>query len=206
MKKFLLAAAAVLSMLSIPAFAMDFEEGVHYEVISDEATSEPEIIDFFSVYCGACYQFQPFSRQLASEFPEAYKAYQVDFIAPRDMGEVIVRAWAVAEMLDVASEYKQRIFHEHFVNRNQSNTFEDVKGIFEQMGIAGPQFEQAYGSFAARSLGNRMRSASRDFNIRSTPTFVVNGKYRMIQQGFRDSTNFFNDYMELARFLLNKDQ
>lgn len=85
MKKFLIAMTALFAMLAAPAFAMDFREGVHYEVVSDEATSEPEIIDFFSVYCGACYQFQPFSQALAEEFGEAYKAYQVDFIAPRDM-------------------------------------------------------------------------------------------------------------------------
>ncbi|WP_113906622.1 thiol:disulfide interchange protein DsbA/DsbL [Aliidiomarina celeris] len=206
MKKYVLALVAAVSFFSVQSQAMDFREGVHYEVISETATESPEIIDFFSFYCNACYQFRPFSQMLENEFGDTYKAYQVDFIAPRDMSEVIVRAWAVAQILGVEKEVKDRIFHQHFVRRQNSNSLNDLKAIFEQAGIEAARFDQAYGSFPARSLSNRMRSAASQFNVRGTPTYIVNGKYRMLQQGFRDSGNqFFEHYFELAKYLLNKD-
>ena len=206
MKKYLLALVAAVSLFSVQSEAMEFREGVHYEVISSTATSSPEIIDFFSFYCNACYQFRPFSQMLEDEFPDAFKAYQVDFIAPRNMGEVIVRSWAVAQILGVEKEVKDRIFHQHFVRRQNSNSLNEIKAIFEQAGVEGSRFDQAYGSFPARSLSNRMRSSASEFNVRGTPTYIVNGKYRMMQQGFRDSgSDFFEHYLALARYLLNKD-
>lgn len=206
MKKLLTALVATLILVVAPASAIDFREGVHYEVLATEATSKPEIIEYFSFYCGSCYQFSPFSDKMAQLYPEAFKAYQVDFIAPREMGDVIVQSWAAATVLGVAAEFKQRTFHQHFVERKQSNSLNDIKAIFKQLGVAEPQFEQAYGSFAVRSLTNRMRTAARDFKVRSTPTYIVNGKYQVLQQGFRDSgNNFFADLEALVEYLITKE-
>src|SRR5690554_852719 len=206
MKKLLTALIATIALVAAPASAIDFREGVHYDVIASETTSKPEIIEFFSFYCGSCYQFSPFSDKLAEVYPDAFKAYQVDFIAPRDMGDVIVQSWAAANVLGVAEEFKRRTFHQHFVERKQSMTLNDIKAIFQQVGVSPAQFEQAYGSFAVRSLTNRMRTSARDFNARSTPTYIVNGKYQVLQQGFRDSgTNFFADIEELVEYLITKD-
>lgn len=206
MKKLLIALVATVGLLTVPAHAMDFSEGVHYKEISSEATSKPQIIEYFSFYCGSCYQFSPFSDKLAETYPDAFKAYQVDFIAPRNMGEVIVQSWAAANVLGVADEFKKRTFHQHFVERKQSNTLNDLKAIFNSVGVSPQQFEQAYGSFAVRSLTNRMRTSARDFNVRSTPTYIINGKYQVLQQGFRDSgANFFTDLEELVEYLLTKD-
>ncbi|RUO43769.1 disulfide isomerase [Aliidiomarina taiwanensis] len=206
MKKLLMALVATISLLTIPAHAMDFREGVHYKEISDETTSKPEIIEFFSFYCGSCYQFSPFSDMLADTYPDAFKAYQVDFIAPRNMGEVIVQSWAAANVLGVADEFKTRLFHQHFVERKQSNSLNDVKAVLASVGVSSQQFEQAYGSFAVRSLTNRMRTSAKDFNVRGTPTYIINSKYQVLQQGFRDSgANFFSDLEELVEYLLTKD-
>ena len=206
MKKLLMAVVATISLLTLPAQAIDFREGVHYKEISEQTTSKPQILEFFSFYCGSCYQFSPFSDQLAETYPEAFKAYQVDFIAPRNMGEAIVQSWAVANVLGVADEFKKHTFHQHFVERKQSNSVNDLKAIFERVGVSSPEFEQAYRSFAVRSLTNRMRTSARDYNVRGTPTYIINGKYQVLQQGFRDSgANFFSDLEKLVEFLLAKD-
>ena len=43
-----------------------------------------------------------------------------------------------------------------------------------------------------------------DMDVRATPTFIVNGKYKMLPQGFRDSDDFAADFSKLAGYLLNK--
>ncbi|RUO27051.1 disulfide isomerase [Aliidiomarina minuta] len=204
MKKFWLAIALTIGAMS-SAQAMDFREGVHYEIVSEERTEKTEILDFFSFYCNACYQFQPFSNMLAEEFGDNFKKYHVDFVGPQGMGETIVQAWATASILDVKSELAPAVFRQHFAQRNISNSKDDLKTIFASIGVDGDEFERAYNSFPARSLTNRMRREAQKYDVRATPTFIVNGRYRMMSSGFRDSNNFFDDYLALAKYLVEKD-
>lgn len=46
MKKWLMGFAGALMVAAGFAQAQNFEEGVHYEVVADEATSKPEIAEF----------------------------------------------------------------------------------------------------------------------------------------------------------------
>ena len=41
---------AVLLPLAATSFAATYEEGVHYDVVSDRATRKPEVKEFFSFY------------------------------------------------------------------------------------------------------------------------------------------------------------
>lgn len=209
MKKIMSVFAVALGFLWVawlPAQAMDFKEGVHYEVINQNKTSQTQIIEYFSFYCGSCYQTSPFSEALLKKFPDIFQSYQVEFIAPQSMGSIIVQAWAAAEVLEKAPEFRQAVFHRHFVERRQSNNFNEIKAIFGLIGVPAEQFEQAYGSFAVRSLANKMRSSATNYNVNSTPTYIVNGKYKILQQGFRNSgSQFFEHMEELVDHLLTLD-
>lgn len=206
MKKLWLAMVAVATLgLTLSANATDFREGVHYDVVADQATDEVEIIDFFSFYCGSCYQFQPFGDMLKDEFGDSFKKYHVNFIGPRNMGDVTIRAWAAANILGVADEVSPLIFRKHFQQRNISSSVDDLAEVFAAVGVERDDFDRAYNSFPARSQANRMRREAENFNVSGTPTFIVNGRYRMNPQGFRDSDDFFGEYLALAKFLANKD-
>lgn len=206
MKKFWLAMLAAVSFgVALNAQAMDFREGVHYDVIGDEASEEVEIIDFFSFYCGSCYQFQPFGDMMKDEFGDSFKKYHVNFIGPRNMGDITIRAWAAANILGVSEEVSPLIFRKHFQQRNMSSSIDDLASVFAAVGVDREQFDQAYNSFPARSQANRMRREAENFDVSGTPTFIVNRRYRMNPQGFRDSEDFFGDYLELAKYLAAKD-
>lgn len=206
MKKWWIALTAALTLGVMGSVqAVEFEEGVHYEVISDERTEQREVIDFFSFYCNACFQFQPFSRMLAEEFGDDFKKYPVAFLGPNGMGETTVQAWAAAKVLDVQDEVGPAIFREHFTRRNLSTSLNELQTIFASVGVEADDFERAYNSFPARSLTNRMRRDAENYQIRATPTYIINGRYRMMQEGFRNSSNFFQDYLELARYLAARE-
>ena len=57
MKKFIALAMMALA-LPISAIAAQFEEGTHYEVVSDRASRKPEVKEFFSFYCPACNAYE----------------------------------------------------------------------------------------------------------------------------------------------------
>jgi thiol:disulfide interchange protein DsbA len=207
MKKLWLAMATLVTFgVAGCVQATDFEEGVHYEVVSDEASDGTEIIDFFSFYCNACYQFQPFSQMLKDEYGDDFKKYQVQFIAAQGMGDTIVQAWATAVVLDVTDEVAPAIFRQHFAQRQMSSSLGDLEDIFASVGVDRDEFEKAYNSFPVRSLANRMKREAETYNVRATPTYIINGRYRMKSEAFRDSRNFFEDYFELAKYLVEKDK
>lgn len=207
MKNLWLAIVALAAMgMAASTSAQEFREGTHYDVISDTATDDVEIIDFFSFYCGTCYQFQPFGEMMKEEFGDSFKKYHVNFIGPRNMGDVTTRAWAAANILGVSDEVSPLIFRKHFQQRNVSSSVDELAGVFAAVGVDREAFDSAYNSFPARSQANRMRNAAETFNVNGTPTFIVNGRYRMNAQGFRDSEDFFADYLALAKYLATKDR
>jgi len=206
MKKIILAGISALFFAFTPASAMDFTEGVHYEVVGESRSSSPEIIDFFSLYCNACYQYRPFSDMLKNEFGDAFKKYHVNFVAPRGMSDHIIQIWATAQVLDVDDQFASRVFTRNFARNDWVDSVDKAKQVMNELGVSGEDFDRAHNSFAVRSLSNRMRTAAGTYNVRGTPTYIVNRKYRMLPEGFRDSgSDFFERYLELAKYLVQKD-
>lgn len=197
-----------LFLASLPAVASPsrFQEGVHYTVISDQRSRNPEIIDFFSLYCNACYQFASFGDTLKDEFGDAFRKYHVNIVVPNNvMRENIIQIWATAMVLGIDEAFAERVFQRHFIRNSWVNSVADAKSIFADLGVDEARFDRAWNSMQVRSLTNRMRSLQDTFNVRATPTYIVNRKYQMNPEGFRNSRNFFEDYVALARYLIEKE-
>lgn len=205
MKKWLIALASAAVMAFTPVSAQNFQEGVHYRVVGDTPSSSPEIIDFFSLYCNACYHFAGFSDMLKAEFGDAFKKHHVNLVVPNAvMRDNIQRIHATSIVLGVEEQFVERVFQRHFVRNSFVNTVADAKQIMLDLGVEEAAFDRAFNSFAVTSLSNRMRSLQQQFGVSATPTYVVNRKYQMLQSGFQNSSNFFEEYMALAKYLIEK--
>ena len=205
MKKWLIGFAGALMFATGFAQAQDFEEGVHYEVIADEATSKPEITEFFSFYCVHCYRFEPIAKEMKSAYPDAFKKAHVSFISPRgNVGETMTQAFVVAQKLDKEEELAAAIFDYNFNKNSMLTSKEDIRNVFIVNDVSGDEFDKAMASFSVRAAAAKMDRRASNLGVNATPTFIVNGKYQMLPQGFRDSDNFLEDFSELAGYLLEK--
>ena len=192
-------------LLVFGAYAQDFEEGVHYEVIADEATSKPEIVEFFSFYCVHCYRFEPIAESIKQEHPKQFKKSHVSFISPRgDVGETMTKAFVAAQKLDVEDKVSAAIFDYNFVKENMLTSKQDIRNAFVVNDVAGEEFDKAMASFSVRAAASKMDRRASELGIDATPTFIVNGKYKMLPQGFRDSDDFAADFTALASYLVEK--
>lgn len=205
MKKVLIAIAGAAMLLTGAVQAQSYQEGVHYEILDMEKTENPEIVEYFSFYCAACYHYEPIAEQIKLDHPDVFKKNHVNFVSPgRGMAEYVTQAYAAALALDKEEAITQSIYHSNFV-LNRTLTSEDaVRNLFIANDVSGEEFDKVMNSFTVRSQASKMASNVKKFNVRSTPTFIVNGKYQMIPQGFRDSTDFVTDFSELATYLLEK--
>ena len=81
---------------------------------------------------------------------------------------------------------------------------QDIRNVFVVNGVAGDEFDKALASFAVRAAASKMDRRATNLGVNATPTFIVNGKYKMLPQGFRDSDDFVADFTSLASYLIEK--
>lgn len=205
MKNWLVSIIGSLLFVVGVAQAQDFEEDVHYEVIADEATGKPEITEFFSFYCVHCYRFEPIAKEIKTQYPKAFKKVHVSTMGPAEgVGETMTQAFVVAQKMGKEDVLSKAVFDYNFVKQNMLTSRDDIRNVFIVNGVSGDEFDKAMASFGVRAAAAKMNREVQEFRVNATPTFIVNGKYKMLPQGFRDSDDFAGDFTDLAGYLLEK--
>ncbi|MEE3173210.1 MAG: DsbA family protein, partial [Pseudomonadota bacterium] len=75
--------------------------------------------------------------------------------------------------------------------------------LFAEHGIGQEDFERAFNSFSVRTKVNQAEKRMQDYQIRSTPNMVVNGKY-LIATGQAVTTQ--QEMLEVVNFLVEKER
>lgn len=208
MKKFssLLAIALtfVAVFFAIHSNAAKLEEGVHYEVIGQTATAQPEVKEFFSYYCPHCMAFEPLAKKLKqSSATNGFKFVKshVDFLraAGPEIQTMLTKALITAEKLNVP-QVSDAIFDRIHNKRKPFTKEQDVKELFLQNKVSAEAFDKAFNSFGVKAAASKMKKAQDDLSkkrvLTGVPTFIVNGKYKLIAKGFgkgvKSNEEFFN--------------
>lgn len=185
--------------------AKEFSENEHYEVLDTPASTAPEVIEYFSFYCMACYRFEPIAKELAATFPEAFKKSHTSGLSPKPgMGSQMTQAYSLALMLNKEQAISESIFKQQFGQRQSIDSPEKIKDIFIQAGVSESDFKRGFNSFSVKARARQMDKDARDKNITGTPTLIVNGKYKILMNGFRDSDDLIGDLKLAIKQLMNK--
>jgi protein dithiol oxidoreductase (disulfide-forming) len=202
---------AVLLPLSATSFAANYEEGVHYEVVSERATRKPEVKEFFSFYCPACNNMEAIVNEVKPKLDKnvKFKKSHVDFVGVRDSEhqQMISQALATAEVLPQKDKIIAAIFSHIHTKRANFNELADVKDVFVAQGVDGDKFDKLFNSFSVRTLSSKMKRDQDYFKdkgaLRGVPTFIVNGKYKL-NLGRDSGISAPEDITKLINFLANK--
>ena len=192
MKKLLGLFAAIV--FSASAMAADLKEGVHYEVIDKKSTGtvKPEIKEFFSYYCPHCLTFEPLAKSLKAKSDEqGYKFVKshVDFLraASPQIQQMLSKALITADKLN-APQVNDAIFNYIQKQRAVISSEKDIRNLFVINGVDGEKFDKVYNSFAVTAGAKKMKKdqdeMSRKRILQGVPTFIVNGKYKVLSSGF----------------------
>jgi thiol:disulfide interchange protein DsbA len=212
MKKLITLVMAIFIAANVSA--IEIEEGVHYEVINTTATATPEVKEFFSYYCPHCHNFEP----LADSLKEAAKTdnfkfvkSHVDFLpaAGPDIQLMLTKALVTSEVLKVPA-VSTAIFEYIHKQRGIFTEEKDVRNIFLIHNVDGDKFDKAFNSFAVKAAASKMKkeqeSLSRRRVLTGVPTFIVNGKYKILSSGFKAKTydEYFSQMQEAVIELTKK--
>lgn len=200
MKKLLL---AVLALVMWPVAAQNFEEGVHYEVINETVTEKPEAVEFFSFYCGACYRYEPIAAALKAAYPDSFRKSHVP-IGNDAFANDLLRAIVVAERLKVFDGFSSAFFKRNFVDNNRVLKTQDLYDLLRAQNVEQDKAEKAMNSFMVKVAADRTAKDADKYRVTVTPTFIINGKYRIKPEGLSDSEDFTADMVKLVGFLLEQ--
>lgn len=201
-----------LLALSMSACAEQYTEGKQYTTVSDQASTKKEVREYFSVYCGHCFKFEPFMASVKKSLPEgvAFERNHVDFLraASPKIQQMVSKAVVVAEQLEMEDELVGALFNYIHIQRAVITSEKDIRNIFVLNGADGDKFDKLMKSFSVNGKAKAMKKNQDEMSAKraltGVPTVIVNGKYK-INGDKLDKNNFEQDYKNLVKYLSELD-
>jgi thiol:disulfide interchange protein DsbA len=210
-----------LGLATATGYAQEWKEGVQYFAVTPpQPTTVPagkvEVMEVFSYACPACNAFQPIMKQLKASLPaNAQIVYLPAAFRPDEDWPMFQRAFFAAQALGVADRAHEAMFNAVWNTgelatmssssnrpRNPLPSIEDAARFYAKTaGVKPADFLAAAKSFGVDA---KMRMADAQIGAMqalSTPTIIVNGRYRLQMQ----TAGGVNQLIELVKYLVAKE-
>jgi thiol:disulfide interchange protein DsbA len=221
-------AAATTTPATTPAVAAvpfvdngKWVEGKNYFVIDPaQPTSHPgkiEVTEVFSYGCPACNGFHSTADRIAKSLPpNAVMNYLAAAFRPDENWPLYQRAFYTAQALDLVGKSHDAMFDAVWKSGELSTynlqgsglkphaawpTIEDVAKFYAKYGIDPKEFVGVANSFTVNTKIKRADDLMKAYGVDSTPTMIVNGKYRFTA----GSAGGYAQSIELTQWLVAKE-
>lgn len=179
----LLLASACTAKSAAPAVPAPYTEGSEYVTLPAphqrySAEGKVEIAEVFSYGCVHCAQFAPLAEKLRQSLPKGvvFKLVPAPFSAE---WLPFARAYYAADKLGVVERTHMALFDAKFVAHYPINTMDELADFYARQGVNRAAFMAAATSPAATAKLKSDLTLIQQWGVDSTPTLVVNGKYRV---------------------------
>jgi len=211
----------VVAVAGETCYAQTWKEGTHYFAVNppqhtNVAPGKVEVLEVFSYACPACNAFQPIMKQLrASLPPNAQLAYLPASFRPDEDWPMFQRAFYAAQALGIADKTHDAMFNAVWQTgelaisdpnthalKSPLPTIEDAAKFYQRTaGVKPEAFLAAAKSF---SVDSKMKMADTQIGMSqalSTPTIIVNGKYRLQAQ----AAGGYDQLIQLVKYLVAQE-
>ncbi|CAI2398789.1 Thiol:disulfide interchange protein DsbA precursor [Serratia ficaria] len=200
--------AVALLMLLLPAAqAADYRAGEQYTRLDKPVAAAPAVVEFFSFYCGPCYQFAETYRvgsTVSQALPTGTKLAKYHVGLMGKLGHELTEAWAVAMTLGIEDQIEGPLF-EAVQKKRAINGVEDIQRVFAAAGVDAATYENARHSLLVKGLVAKQNEAVKALDVRATPSFYVAGKYKIDNAGMTSTRvdGYAKEYAAVVRYLLD---
>jgi protein dithiol oxidoreductase (disulfide-forming) len=175
--------------------------GSDYEIIKGGQPFEPldgkiEVVEVFNFVCPACAAFQPLVVSWEKTKPSDVRfTYVPAAFGPK--WDPYVRAFYAAQTLGIEEKSHNQIYNAiHIDNKLKGERGDDsddeIAAVYAQFGVEAKQFAGNMKSFAVSGKFNKAKQYIIQQQVNSTPTVMVNGKYRVLGRDFDDRFRVLN--------------
>lgn len=168
-------------------------QGEHYDLIQGGQPFEPldgriEVVEVFSYVCPACAMFQPLVTSWKARQPADVRFTYL----PAPFGgnwDPYVRAYYAAEAMGIADKAHDAVFQAIHVERSLrgergQDSPQDIAQVYAKFGADPAQFASTMASFTVNAKFGRAKQYIAQQHVSSTPTIIVNGRYRIKARDF----------------------
>ena len=198
----------------------DWKQGEHYFLINPAQKMNPanelEVTEAFSYGCPACNQFYPLMEKLIASLPPGTKVeYLPASFIPAESWPLFQRAYCTAQKLGVVEKTHGEMFHAiwgpgelatfDFVDQRLKDPpprIENVAKFYNRVaGVDTQKFLETARSSGVESCMQRSDRMMETYKVDSTPTIIVNGKYRATPT----SAGSYGLLVELVQWLVARE-
>jgi thiol:disulfide interchange protein DsbA len=165
-----------------------YREGRHYvRLVPTQPTlggpDKIEVAEFFYYLCPHCDTVEPIIKRWAENKPANARFVQI----PAMWNNILVRHAQMYYTHEVLARngvladgpgFHATVFREIHDRNNRLATEGAIQAMFERFGVSAEEFNRAWKSFEVAQKMRVAQDLARRYSVSSTPTFVVNGKYR----------------------------
>jgi thiol:disulfide interchange protein DsbA len=179
----LLCSFSLLAQTGAPSASSAYQSGLHYtEITPAFATDNKEqvvVYEFFGYMCPHCANFQPYMDSWNDKKPDNVTLVRVPVVFNPGW-DVYAKAFYTAEAMGILEQSHQAMFDALHKQRKRMNSLEEVAAWYaDELGVDKDEFLSTAKSFMIDSKMRQSNNMMRKMDIRSTPTLVVNGKYKL---------------------------
>lgn len=197
-----------------------FEAGKQYFPVEPAQPTlnadRPEVVEVFSYACPACNLFQPTMKKLKAALPANTDiVYLPASFRPDEDWPVFQRTFYTAQALGIVDKSHDATFDAVWKDPGPLRisdptthkpvqpmpTMDDVAKFFTTFGVKAEDVTGVASSFAINTKMKRADAMLKAYGVDSTPTLIVNGKYRLTAQ----SAGSVDKVIPLIQFLIAKD-
>ncbi|MBA3486296.1 MAG: thiol:disulfide interchange protein DsbA/DsbL [Lysobacter sp.] len=150
-------------------------------------TGKIEVVEVFGYTCPACASFEPLVAAWSAKLPADVELVPV--AAPfGGFWNTYAKAFYTAQSMGLLEETHDAMFRAIHVERSLTvqpvATDEQIAAFYGKFGADPKQYQSTMASFAINAKLRRAQQFLTTSGVDSTPTMLVNGKYRVTGRGF----------------------
>ena len=182
--------AILLAQADVPSATREwqFREGTNYmRLVPTQPTvggaDKIEVAEFFYYLCPHCFTFEPMISGWAENKPANVRFVQV----PATWNPMLVlhgRMYYTKEILarngviEDGKAFHDAVYQEIHRRNNRLSSEGAIQKLFERFGVSAEEFSRTWNSFEVDQKLRVAQDLARRYSVSSTPSIVVNGKYR----------------------------
>ena len=200
------AAKSTTASATAAAPARDWQLGSDYFLIDPRVPTTTgdkiEVVEVFSYACPHCAHFQPTMEELKSKLPANAQVVLLPAVF-NPQWEPFARAFYTARSLGVLDKTHNALFEALHTQHQPLYSIESLAGFYSNYGVDPKSFLATANSFVVDSQIANGNNLVKAYGVSSTPTLVVNGKYRVEMNAEKKIGP--NEALEIALMLVKQE-
>lgn len=135
-----------------------------------------EVLEFFFYGCSHCFHLHPYLSDWAKKMPKDVEIVYVPTIFNTSW-EPMAYTYYALQTLGKGHDLHNALYEAWNVKNIDLSDEGRISSFVASQGVDAKQFDAAYRSFGVQSMVMRSKQLQETYNVRGTPTLVVDGKY-----------------------------